>query len=71
MNIGQFATTLLKSGKSAQETLGTVQKVFPGCKTSMKCIYYYASKAKIKLGSGAVADQKLLKAELAKLKKTA
>jgi hypothetical protein len=37
----------------------------------MKCIYYYASKAKIKLGSGAVADQKLLKAELAKLKKTA
>lgn len=56
MTIGHFATKALEAGKSAKETLELVQRVFPGCKTTMKCIYYYASKAKIKLAKSATAD---------------
>lgn len=67
MTIGQFATQSLKAGKSAKETLELVKRVFPGCNTSMKCIYYYASKAKIKLAKSAAVDADELKKALAEL----
>lgn len=64
MTIGTFATTCLQKGKSAKETLEMVKKVFPNSNTSMKCIYYYASKAKIKLAKAQVVDDKELKAAM-------
>lgn len=67
MTIGTFATTCLTKGKSAKETLELVKKVFPNSNTSMKCIYYYASKAKIKLAKVAVVDEKELKMALKEL----
>jgi hypothetical protein len=67
MNIGQFATACLTKGKSAKDTLAMVQRVFPESKTTMKCIYYYASKAKIKLAKSAVVDPKELKKAMAEL----
>lgn len=67
MNIGQFATQALQAGRSAKETLELVKRVFPESKTTMKCVYYYASKAKIKLAKTAVADEKELKKALASL----
>lgn len=57
MTIGQFSTKMLIAGKSAQETLDLVKKVFPNSKTTIKCIYYYSSKAKIGLKKGQVIDQ--------------
>lgn len=56
MNIGTFATTALKAGKSSTETLALVKQVFPGCETTIKGIYSYASKAGIKLGNRSTAD---------------
>jgi hypothetical protein len=67
MTIGQFATLALQKGKTAQETLALVKQVFPGCNTSIKCIYYYASKAKIKLAQGAKVDSEQLEKALASL----
>jgi hypothetical protein len=57
VTIGKFATMCLEKGKSAQETLELVKRVYPTCNTSIKCIYYYASKAKIKLAKGSECDQ--------------
>lgn len=68
MTIGQFATQCLSKGKTAQETLALVKKVFPQSQTSIKCIYYYASKAKIKLAKAQVVDNDALKAALKELK---
>ena len=68
MTIGKFAEQCLRAGKSAKETLAMVKKVFPECKTTMKCVYYYASKAGIKLTKSAVVDQKQLEAALKQLK---
>lgn len=68
MTIGQFATLCLTKGKSAQETLTMVKQVYPGCNTSIKCIYYYASKAKIKLAKHSTADAKQLEQALKMLK---
>ena len=67
MTIGQFATLCLQKGKSAQDTLDLVKKVYPSCNTSIKCIYYYASKAKIKLGHKAEVDKKAMQAALKEL----
>lgn len=60
VTIGNIATQLLKSGKSAEETLQAVKRVFPECQTTMKCIYYYASKAGIQLRKASVVDAKAL-----------
>lgn len=68
MTIGQFATLALTKGKSAQETLALVKQVFPQANTSIKCIYYYASKAKIKLAKTAVVDEKKMAEALKMLK---
>lgn len=68
MTIGQFATTCLQKGKSAKETLELVKKVFPNSNTSMKCIYYYASKAKVKLAKAQVVNEDALKAAMKELK---
>lgn len=62
MTIGTFATQALKAGKSAQETLALVKKVFPKSQTSIKCIYYYASKAQVRLKKA----QEINQAELEK-----
>lgn len=61
MTIGQLATTALLKGKSAQETLEIVKRVFPQAKTTMKCIYYYSSKAGIKLKKGSECNESELK----------
>lgn len=55
--IGQFATLCLEKGKTAQETLDMVKQVFPNCTTTLKGIYFYASKAKIRLGRQAEVDK--------------
>lgn len=68
MTIGQFATLSLQKGKSAQETLDLVKAVFPNCSTSIKCIYYYASKAKIGLKKAQVVDDVKMKEALKMLK---
>lgn len=65
MTIGQFATQMLQKGKSAQETLELVKKVFPNANTSIKCIYYYSSKAKIGLKKAQVVNQEELEKALA------
>jgi len=49
--IASFAIEKLREGWSSKETLELVQQAFPGCKTSIKCIYWYASKAGIKLSA--------------------
>lgn len=67
ITIGSLATQLLQSGKSSQDTLTTVLRVFPEAKTTMKCIYFYASKAGIKLGHSQVIDQVELDRVLAEL----
>lgn len=68
MTIGKFATQCLRSGKSAKETLALVKKVYKDSNTSIKCIYYYASKAGVKLAKQSQADPKALKEALAGLK---
>lgn len=65
MTIGQFATKMLQSGKSAQETLSLVHKVFPNSKTSIKCIYFYSSKAKIGLKKAQEINEEELEKALA------
>lgn len=47
--IGATAVELLKGGMGAKETLAEIQKRFPGCKTTMACIYWYANHNEIKL----------------------
>ena len=64
MTIGQFATQMLQGGKTAQETLALVKKVFPNSQTTIKCIYFYASKAKVGLKKTQVVDADALKAAL-------
>lgn len=56
IGIGTLATKALVAGKSATETLELVKQVFPGCQTTMKGIYYYASKAKVNLSKKSTAD---------------
>lgn len=60
--IESIAVKLLKSGKSAKETLALVKKVFPKCQTSIKCIYYYSSKHNIGLKKSQEVDLVALKA---------
>lgn len=67
MTIGKFATQCLEAGKSAKETLALVKKVFKDSNTTIKCIYYYASKAGIKLAKQSQADPKALEAALKSL----
>lgn len=62
VTIESVAVALLKKGRSAQETLESVKKVFPNCSTSIKCIYYYSSKHKIGLKSSQEVDMAALKA---------
>lgn len=47
--IGGRAVELLNGGTSAKETLETILKEFPGAKTTMACIYWYANHNGIKL----------------------
>jgi hypothetical protein len=65
--IGGFATLCLEKGKTAKETLALVKRVFPDAKTTMKCIYFYASKAGIALAKTAAVDDKQLKAAMKEL----
>ena len=65
MTIEQFVVKMLQSGKGSNETLSLVKKVFPNSRTSIKCIYYYSSKHKIKLGGSQVVDQVELEKALA------
>lgn len=47
--IGATAIELLKGGMSAKDTLAKIQEQFPGAKTTMACIYWYANHNGIKL----------------------
>lgn len=67
ITIGQLAVRLLESGKSAKQTLEAVKRVFPECKTTMKCIYYYSSKAKVRLVRTSAVDQDELASVLQEL----
>lgn len=67
VTIGGIATQLLKAGKSAEETLAAVLRVFPEAQTTKKCIYFYASQAGIQLRRAAVVDEKALKALMQEL----
>ena len=67
VTIGGIATRLLKAGKSAEETLAAVKRVFPEAQTTKKCIYFYASQAGIQLRRAAVVDEKALKALMQEL----
>lgn len=67
MTIGTFATQALKAGKSAQDTLALVKKVFPNSQTSIKCIYFYASKAQLKLKKTQEVNQEELEKALASM----
>lgn len=67
VTIESVAVKLLKSGKSAKETLESVRKVFPQAKTSMKCIYYYSSKHKLGLQKSQVVDAEALRALMTSL----
>jgi len=49
--IASFAIAKLREGWSSKETLELVLEAFPNAKTSIKCIYWYASKAGIKLNA--------------------
>lgn len=60
MTIEQFSVKCLTKGKSAQETLELVKRVFPSCQTSIKCIYYYSSKYKIGLKRSQEVNQEEL-----------
>lgn len=64
--IGATAVELLKGGMGAKETLAEIQKRFPGCKTTMACIYWYANHNDIKLQKPAApkkpAEQPVAKA---------
>lgn len=42
--VGARQIELLKSGMKAEEVLSTIQSEFPDAKTSIKCVYWYASK---------------------------
>jgi hypothetical protein len=67
--IGGLANTLLENGYGAEETLAAVLRVFPAAQTTMKCIYYYASKnPRVSLSNKKVADPKALKQVLAGLR---
>lgn len=66
-NIGQFATKALLAGKNAEDTLALVKECFPGCKTTIKCIYYYASKAKMSLRKSAAVNEEAMLRALASL----
>lgn len=68
MTIEQFSVKMLQGGKSAQETLGLVKKVFPNSKTSIKCIYYYSSKYGIGLKKSQVVNDEELKKALGSIK---
>ncbi len=65
MTIEQFCKTMLLKGKTAQETLDLVKQVYPQSSTSIKCIYYYSSKYKIKLKKSQEINQDALEAALA------
>jgi hypothetical protein len=69
MNIGQLSKELLLSGMSNQEVLSTIKTVFPDCKTTLKCIYYYSSKLGLKRNSGSKPDETELQKVLSSLKK--
>jgi len=47
--IAQVALKSLQSGKGAEVALQAVKKAFPKAKTGISSIYWYASKAGIKL----------------------
>ncbi len=47
--IGAFCVSKLKEGWSAKEVLELVLESFPQAKTSIKCVYWYASKNGINL----------------------
>ena len=49
--IAQCALKHLRDGWSAKEALALVLEEFPTAKTSIKCIYWYASKAGIRLNA--------------------
>lgn len=67
VTIEGIAVQLLKSGKSAKETLAAVKRVFPKASTTIKCIYFYSSKHKLGLQRGAEVDEAALKAVLAEI----
>jgi hypothetical protein len=47
--IGARSVELLKSGKTAKETLEIIRAEFPGCKTQMASMYWYAQHNEIRL----------------------
>ncbi len=49
--IASFAISKLREGWSAKETVDLVLEAFPNAKTSIKCVYWYASKAGIRLSA--------------------
>lgn len=55
--IGATAVELLKGGMGAKETLAEIQKRFPGAKTSMACIYWYANHNDIRLQKPAAVKE--------------
>lgn len=68
ITIGNIATQLLKAGKTADETLGAVKRVFPEAQTTKKCIYFYAHQAGVALQAARVVNKDELAKVIAELK---
>lgn len=64
ITIGELSVELLKAGYSPKDAVAAVLKVFPDAKTTVKCMYWYASHNNIPL----LAKKKVNLDELAKLR---
>lgn len=53
--IGEVAVASLRKNADAQEALAAVKKAFPKAKTTIGCIYWYASQNEIRLQRAAAA----------------
>jgi hypothetical protein len=62
--IGSLSVELLRRGLEPKDVLAKVKQVFPAAKTTMACIYWYASQAQINLQRKSKADMTALKAVL-------
>lgn len=56
--IGARSVELMRSGKSAKETLEIIRQEFPGCKTQMASMYWYAQHNDIRLQKPAAKKEK-------------
>jgi len=61
--IAQKALESLRAGRTSKQALADVLEAFPEAKTSIKCIYWYASKAGIRLQGKAQEPVKLTEEE--------